>query len=72
MEIENSNVSRAEELKILANEAFKGAALCFIFIFKVMQFQFDVVVFKQLACNHIYIFCFFNLIFHQHHYCQSI
>lgn len=29
METDNSNVSRAEELKLLANEAFKGDITCF-------------------------------------------
>lgn len=30
METENSSVSRAEELKVLANEAFRGTGLSFI------------------------------------------
>lgn len=29
METDNSNVSQAEELKLLANEAFKGDITCF-------------------------------------------
>lgn len=29
METDNSNVSRGEELKLLANEAFKGDITCF-------------------------------------------
>lgn len=31
METQNSNVSRAEEIKVLANEAFKGATTLFFF-----------------------------------------
>lgn len=30
METENSSVSRAEELKALANEAFRGTSLSFV------------------------------------------
>jgi hypothetical protein len=33
METQNSNVSRAEEIKVLANEAFKGATTLFFFLF---------------------------------------
>lgn len=32
METENSNISHAEELKVLANEAFKGINLSFCII----------------------------------------
>lgn len=38
METENSNISRAEEVKVLANEAFKGSnvpAFCFLGYFHV-------------------------------------
>ena len=43
METQNSNVSRAEEIKVLANEAFKGATTLFFSCF--FSFAFWIIIF---------------------------